>query len=106
MLITLLFISVSRPWSVLNLSCTAASIVRHCIVVSIPACHAGDRGSIPRRGATSRGAVQKLIYKLPYNMRERWRRVVDDIMELQGRPVKFDDLVSFIDREASIALQM
>ena len=22
------------------------------IVVSIPACHAGDRGSIPRRGAT------------------------------------------------------
>ncbi|XP_044166815.1 uncharacterized protein LOC122950873 [Acropora millepora] len=36
-------------------------------------------------------------------MRERWRRVVDDIMELQGRPVKFDDLVSFIDREARIA---
>ena len=47
--------------------------------------------------------IQKLIYKLPYNMKERWRRVVDDIMELQGRPVKFDDLVSFIDREARIA---
>ena len=47
--------------------------------------------------------IQKLIFKLPYNMRERWRRVVDDIMELQGRPVKFDDLVSFIDREARIA---
>ena len=47
--------------------------------------------------------IQKLIYKLPYNMRERWRRVVDDIMELQGSPVKFDDLVSFIDREARIA---
>ena len=44
-----------------------------------------------------------LIFKLPYNMRERWRRVVDDIMELQGRPVKFDDLVSFIDLEARIA---
>lgn len=28
--------------------------------------------------------IQKLIFKLPYNMRERWRRVVDDIMELQG----------------------
>ena len=47
--------------------------------------------------------IQKLIFKLPYSMRERWRRVVDDIMELQGRPVKFDDLVSFIDREARIA---
>ena len=47
--------------------------------------------------------IQKLILKLPYSMRERWRRVVDDIMELQGRPVKFDDLVSFIDREARIA---
>ena len=47
--------------------------------------------------------IQKLIFKLPYNMRERWRRVVDDIMELQGRPVKFDDLLSFIDREARIA---
>ena len=45
--------------------------------------------------------IQKLILNLPYNMRERWRRVVDDIMELQGRPVKVDDLVSFIDREAS-----
>ena len=50
--------------------------------------------------------IQKLIYKLPYNMRERWRRVVDDIMELQGRPVKFDDLVSFIDREARIATKI
>ena len=27
------------------------SSVRGSIVVSIPACHAGDRGSIPRRGA-------------------------------------------------------
>ncbi|XP_044180533.1 uncharacterized protein LOC122961788 [Acropora millepora] len=36
-------------------------------------------------------------------MRERWRRVVDDMMELQGRPIKFDGLFSFIDREARIA---
>ena len=47
--------------------------------------------------------IQRLIFKLPYSMRERWRCVVDNIMELQGRPVKFDDLVSFIDREARIA---
>ena len=26
------------------------------VVVSIPACHAGDRGSIPRRGEIIRGA--------------------------------------------------
>ena len=36
-------------------------------------------------------------------MRERWRRVVDDIMQLYERPGKFDDLVSFIDRDARIA---
>jgi hypothetical protein len=27
--------------------------VRHSIVASIPACHAGDRGSIPRDGASA-----------------------------------------------------
>ena len=47
--------------------------------------------------------IQKLIFKLPYNMRERWRRVVDDIMELQRRPVKFDDVATFVDRETRIA---
>ena len=30
---------------------TSGSQLLQCIVVSIPACHAGDRGSIPRRGA-------------------------------------------------------
>ncbi|KAL9986036.1 hypothetical protein ACROYT_G000097 [Oculina patagonica] len=38
-------------------------------------------------------SFQKLILKLPFNMRERWRRVVDEIMEHQKRPVKFDDVV-------------
>lgn len=47
--------------------------------------------------------IQKLIFKLPHNMRERWRRVVDDIMELQRRPVKFDDVATFVDRETRIA---
>ena len=31
------------------------------IVVSIPACHAGDRGSIPRRGAFSFSTVRFII---------------------------------------------
>ena len=34
-------------YTVLSISCT----IRDSIVASIPACHAGDRGSIPRRGA-------------------------------------------------------
>ena len=29
------------------------NVIRDSIVASIPACHAGDRGSIPRRGDTS-----------------------------------------------------
>ena len=53
-----------------------------------------------RRGHLKGSQYLKLILKLPYSMRERWRRVADYIMELQRRPVKFDDLVSFIDREA------
>lgn len=33
-----------------RLGCNAVVVVLVSIVVSIPACHAGDRGSIPRRG--------------------------------------------------------
>ena len=47
--------------------------------------------------------LQKLVFKLPFAMRERWRRSANDIMELQSRPVKFGDLVAFVDREARIA---
>ena len=47
--------------------------------------------------------IQKLIFKLPFNTRERWRRSADDIMERQLRPVEFNDLVAFMDREARIA---
>ena len=49
------------------------------------------------------GNIQKLIFKLPFSMRERWRRCVDDIMEWQLRPVRFSDLVAFVDQEARIA---
>ena len=47
--------------------------------------------------------IQRLVLKLPYNMRERWCWLVDDIMELQKRRVKFDDVITFVDREARIA---
>ena len=49
------------------------------------------------------GNIQKLVFKLPFRMRERWRRHVDEIMELQLRPVNFSDLVAFVDQEARIA---
>ena len=49
------------------------------------------------------GSIQKLIFKLPFRMREKWRRHVDYIMELQSRPVNFSDLVAFVDQEARIA---
>ena len=39
--------SLTFIYTVLALNCT----IRDSIVASIPACHAGDRGSIPRRGA-------------------------------------------------------
>ncbi len=39
---------------------TSAHAVLVSIVVSIPACHAGDRGSIPRRGVYF--AIHKLLH--------------------------------------------
>jgi len=47
--------------------------------------------------------IKKLIMKLHYNMRDRWRRVVYDIMEACDEPVVFSSLVDFVDREARIA---
>ena len=47
--------------------------------------------------------IHKLVLKLPYSMRERWCRLVDNIMELQKRLVKFDDVITFISHEARIA---
>ncbi|KAK2565490.1 hypothetical protein P5673_010560 [Acropora cervicornis] len=49
------------------------------------------------------GNIQKLIFKFPVNMRERWRCSAEDIMESQLGPVEFNDIVAFMDREARIA---
>ena len=48
------------------------------------------------------GNTQKLVLKLPYNLRERWLRAPNDIIELQSKPVDFSDLIAFVDLEASI----
>ena len=48
-------------------------------------------------------SIQKLILKLTFNMRERWRRVIDNIMEQQKRPVKFDDVVTTPKETSTVA---
>ena len=48
------------------------------------------------------GSIQKLVLKLPFYTRERWRRRADDIMEVLCRPVLFSDFVAFVDSEARI----
>ena len=48
------------------------------------------------------GNIQKLVFRLPYSLRERWRLTKDDVMELQARPVEFSDFVAFVNRKVSI----
>ena len=50
------------------------------------------------------GNIQKLVLKLPYNLRERWLRRANDIIELQSKPMDFSDLITFVDLEASIVI--
>ena len=48
------------------------------------------------------GNIHKVVFKLPYSLRERWRLTADDVMELQARPVGFSDFVAFVDCEVRI----
>lgn len=47
--------------------------------------------------------IRKLVLKLPFNMRVRWRRLVDDVMETEARAPMFADFANFVDHEARIA---
>ena len=42
------------------------------------------------------------MLKLPYNLRERWRRTTNDIIELQSKPVDFSNHIAFVDLEANM----
>ena len=56
-------------WHIWTLKNTPSRTVKYLlvsIVVSIPACHAGDRGSIPRRGALFKDDIAQAI-KTPLN---------------------------------------
>ncbi|XP_078371484.1 uncharacterized protein LOC144655144 [Oculina patagonica] len=46
--------------------------------------------------------IQKLIMKLPFNLRRTWRRLVDRIMETEERNVSFSDLAEFVKNEARV----
>ncbi|XP_068735477.1 uncharacterized protein [Montipora capricornis] len=47
--------------------------------------------------------IKKLSLKLPFSLRVRWRRLVDEIMEDQERAIRFNDLAEFVDHEARVA---
>lgn len=46
--------------------------------------------------------MKKISEKLPYNFQDRWKRIEDDVWEKDERPVIFEDLVRFIEKEVSI----
>ena len=43
--------------------CRCLAVILDSIVVSIPDCHAGDRGSIPRRGDNTFSVLRRLLVK-------------------------------------------
>ena len=46
--------------------------------------------------------IQKLVMKLPFNLRKTWRRLVDHIMETERRSLSFSNLAEFVDNEARV----
>ena len=45
-----------------------------------------------------------VVSKLTFRLRERWRVIAFDIQEREGRRAKFSDFVTYINRQAKIAL--
>ena len=45
--------------------------------------------------------IQKLVMKLPFNLRKTWRRSVH-VMEIERRSVTFSDLAEFVNNEAGV----
>ena len=46
--------------------------------------------------------MRRVIDKLPYPMQDQWRRRADQIRERENRRAKFDDIVSFVEKEVRI----
>ena len=47
--------------------------------------------------------IQRLVLKLPFGLRTRWRRLVDHVMGIELRLVNFGDLADFVDNESRVA---
>ena len=77
-------------------------VALNCFSVFLASCRNAFAGSQYISTSDQPGNIQKLVLKLPYNMRERWGRLANDIMDKQLRPVQFSDFVAFVDREARI----
>ena len=48
--------------------------------------------------------MRAILSKLPYKMRDRWRHKAFDIQEHRRRRARFADLVSYIERQAKVAI--
>ena len=48
--------------------------------------------------------IHTLLEKLPFSLQERWRRIVDEILNKHNRAVRFRDLVSFVEEEVRIMM--
>ena len=47
--------------------------------------------------------MRKIILRLPYDMRKRWRNKADQIWELEEREIMFRDIVTFVNKETRAA---
>ena len=48
-------------------------------------------------------AMKKVVERLPYALRQKWREVVDDILQRQNRDVTVEDIASFVEKRARVA---
>ena len=48
-------------------------------------------------------SLRGVINRLPYDLRKKWRNTADQISEDQGREIKFEDIVVFVEEEARAA---
>ena len=48
-------------------------------------------------------ALRKVIEKFPYGIRQKWREVVDDIIQRQNRDLTVEDIVTFVEKRVRVA---
>ena len=72
-------------------------------IMELPA-HNQNRNKLPqpRVPVFDGNPIEYRTFVRAFDMRERWRRLADDIMDRQLRPVQFSDFVAFVDREARL----